>query len=89
MSPKSKSKSQPAPENLSFEEAFEELEDLVRQLEAGDLTLAESLALFERGQALAARCQQQLETAELKVQQLLPRAEGGQQLEPFEPGDDA
>jgi len=86
MSPKSKSKSQPAPESLSFEDAFQELEDLVRQLEAGDQTLDEALALFERGQALAARCQQQLETAELKVQQLVPR-NGGPALEPFDPDD--
>jgi exodeoxyribonuclease VII small subunit len=74
------------PETLSFEDAFQELDDLVHQLEDGALSLDDSLALFERGQALAARCQQLLETAELKVQQLAPRA-GGFDLEPFEPDD--
>jgi exodeoxyribonuclease VII small subunit len=89
MPPKSKTKPQAAPETLSFEDAFQELDDLVRQLEDSNLTLDESLALYERGQALAARCQSLLETAELNVQQLAPRAGGGFDLEPFEPGDPA
>jgi len=87
MPPKTKPKPLALPETLSFEDAFQELEDLVGQLEAGDLSLDDSLALFERGQALAARCQALLDTAELKVQQLLPRATGGPQLELFEPDD--
>jgi exodeoxyribonuclease VII small subunit len=59
-------------ENLTFEQAFTELEETVRKLEAGGLALEESLALFERGQALAARCNAQLDQAELKVRQLSP-----------------
>ena len=59
-------------ENLTFEQAFAELEETVRKLEAGGLTLEESLALFERGQALAARCGTQLDEAELKIKQLTP-----------------
>jgi exodeoxyribonuclease VII small subunit len=58
-------------ENLSFEEAFAELEELVQQLEAGDLTLGQAMALFERGMALATQCNVQLDAAELKVQQLV------------------
>jgi exodeoxyribonuclease VII small subunit len=61
---------------LSFEEAYAELEATVARLERGDLSLEESIALFERGQALAARCNVQLDTAELKVRQLLPDSEG-------------
>lgn len=81
MSPRPKTK---APvEELSFELAFEEMEHIVRQLEEGQLALDDSLALFERGQALATRCQQLLETAELKVQQLVPKA-GGYGLQPFD-----
>jgi exodeoxyribonuclease VII small subunit len=57
-------------ENLTFEQAFAELEETVQKLEAGGLTLEESLALFERGQALAARCNVQLDEAELQVRQL-------------------
>lgn len=62
---------------LSFETAFAELETIVEQLEAGELALEEALALFERGQALAARCGHLLESAELKIKMLTPGAEGG------------
>jgi len=58
--------------DLAFEQAFAELEETVQKLEAGGLTLEESLTLFERGQALAARCNAQLDEAELKVRQLSP-----------------
>ncbi|MCS7178745.1 MAG: exodeoxyribonuclease VII small subunit [Anaerolineae bacterium] len=57
---------------MTFEEALTELEEVVRRLEAGGLTLEESLALYERGQALAAYCNRQLDQAELKVSQLSP-----------------
>ncbi len=83
MSPKAKPKT--SVEELTFEQAFDEMEQIVRQLEDGQLSLDESLALFERGQALSARCQALLETAELKVQQLVPKAGGGFGLQPFEP----
>jgi exodeoxyribonuclease VII small subunit len=65
------------PEELNYEQAFEELEALVERLESGELALEESLALFERGQALAARCSELLEQAELKLRQLLPDEAGG------------
>ena len=55
---------------LSFELALQELEETVLRLERGELTLEESLALFERGQQLAARCNAELESAALKVEQL-------------------
>lgn len=58
------------PEEMRFEEAFEELVALVGKLEAGDLELEDSLGLFERGQALAERCSQLLEEAELTLRQL-------------------
>ena len=47
-------------EDLTFEEALIELEEIVTQLESGDLTLEASLALFERGQKLANRCYEPL-----------------------------
>jgi exodeoxyribonuclease VII small subunit len=68
--------------DLSFEEAFAELEATVTRLERGDLPLEESIALFERGQALAAHCNLQLDSAELKVRQLLPGSEG--EIAPFD-----
>jgi exodeoxyribonuclease VII small subunit len=67
-------------EELTFEEAFAELEETVRKLETGGLSLEESLALYERGQALAVHCGRQLDEAELKVRQLAPE---GQEV-PFE-----
>jgi exodeoxyribonuclease VII small subunit len=85
--PKPKSKAALPIEDLTYEQAFEEMEAIVQQLEAGQLSLDESLALFERGQALSARCQKLLETAELRVQQLAPRPGGGLSLQPFEDGD--
>ena len=57
-------------EELSFEDAFRELGEIVGQLEGDGLSLEESLALYERGQLLAARCNAQLDAAELRVRQL-------------------
>jgi exodeoxyribonuclease VII small subunit len=55
---------------LSFEAALLELEELVTRLEQGDLTLEESLRLFERGQKLSDFCNAQLDEASMKVEQL-------------------
>lgn len=54
-------------ENMSFEDAMRELESLVGQLERGDVALDESIALYERGAALKARCETKLKEAEEKV----------------------
>lgn len=63
-----KEKSEPAA--ASFEQAIEELEQLVQKMERGDLSLDESLQSYERGIALYRHCQTALEQAELKVRQL-------------------
>lgn len=52
---------------LSFEAAMAELEQVVGQLEAGDVALADSIKLYERGAALKARCEALLKEAEEKV----------------------
>ena len=57
-------------DNPSFEDALAELEDIVSRLETGDLELEESLSLFERGQTLAALCNQVLDQAELRLEQI-------------------
>jgi exodeoxyribonuclease VII small subunit len=69
-------KEKPA-DQLNYEQAFTELESIVEQLQTADLPLEKSLSLFERGQALSARCNELLEQAELRLRQLMPNdAEG-------------
>lgn len=60
---------------LSFEAAYAELEAIVTQLDSGDLPLEESVKLFERGRKLAQHCQTLLDSAELRVSQLLDSGE--------------
>ncbi|MFN8451396.1 MAG: exodeoxyribonuclease VII small subunit [Anaerolineae bacterium] len=57
--------------DLSFETAYAELEAIIAQLDSGDLPLEESVTLFERGRKLAQHCQTLLDSAELRVSQLL------------------
>jgi exodeoxyribonuclease VII small subunit len=68
-------------EELDFETAIEELEALVDQMEAGDLTLEASLVAYERGVKLTRHCQAALRNAELKVKKLSEN----DQLEPLDP----
>ena len=58
-------------EDLSYEEALAELEQVVSALENEQSQLEDAIRLFERGQALAARCAVLLEAAELKVKQVV------------------
>ena len=73
-----------AENSVPFEASLAELEQLVERLEAGEQSLEEALADFERGIALTRQCQQALRTAELRVQQLLQR-NGEERLEAFDP----
>ena len=58
-------------ENLSYEEALQELEELVQALESGENDLKKTLLYFERGQALASYCISLLDEAELKVEDIM------------------
>lgn len=58
---------------LDFEQSLKALESLVQQMEQGDLTLQQSLEAFEEGVKLTRACQQQLETAEQRVQLLMEK----------------
>ena len=74
-------KTEKAVEELTYEEALAELEEIVSALE-GDAPrnqLEEAIKLFERGQALAAQCRDLLEAAELKIKQV-----AGDEIIPFE-----
>lgn len=66
--------------NLSFEQAYNQLEETVQKLEGGSLSLAEVMGLYERGMALAQQCGIQLDQAELTIKKLTPTGE----LEPFD-----
>ena len=62
--------------DIKFEDALQRLEQIVDQLETGDLPLEESLKVFEEGVALARRCGKYLEDAEKRIE-LLTRDESG------------
>jgi exodeoxyribonuclease VII small subunit len=57
-------------QDINFEEALRQLEEIVTRLESGDLALEEAMALFEEGQRLTALCNARLESAALRVEQL-------------------
>ena len=63
-------------DEMSFEDAMRELEAVVSQLERGDVALDQSIALYERGAALKARCETQLKEAEEKVAKITLDGEG-------------
>jgi len=67
----------------SFESALSELERIVQSLEAGDLPLEKSLALFEQGVRLSRECQRRLDDAERKVEILLKGENGVLKAAPF------
>ena len=71
-----------------FEEALQELETIVQRLEDGNLSLDESLALFEDGIKLSRLCSQRLDEAEKRVEILLKNENGSLSHQPFEPEDD-
>lgn len=56
--------------NMSYEEAFAELEKTINELDGGDLPLEKVLSLYERGKALTEYCSKMLDKAELQVRQL-------------------
>ncbi|MEQ3551610.1 exodeoxyribonuclease VII small subunit [Pseudonocardia nematodicida] len=65
----------PAVDELDYEKARDELIEVVRALEVGGLGLDESVALWERGEALARRCDEQLAGARTRVEERLAHAD--------------
>lgn len=65
-----------AVDRLSFEAALKELEDIVTRLEQGAVDLEDSIALYERGQALKAHCESKLKAAESRLEKIV-RGEKG------------
>ena len=70
-------------EKKTFEDSVAELEKIVAQLEGGDVTLDESLTLFERGIKLSKSCQKMLDEAEKKVSILMTTDDGEIMKEEF------
>jgi exodeoxyribonuclease VII small subunit len=73
-------------ESLSFEAALKELEAIVGRLEQGQVDLEDSLALYERGQALKAHCECKLKAAESRLEKIVLRADGQPASESVELG---
>lgn len=84
MNDKQKMKSQTPVESLSFELALKELEDIVSRLEQGEVDLEDSIALYERGQALKAHCEAKLKAAEGRLEKIVLSASGPAGTEPMD-----
>jgi exodeoxyribonuclease VII small subunit len=61
---------------LPFERAIEELESIIKRLEEGKVPLEESVAIYERGEALKRRCEELLKAAEARVEKITLDASG-------------
>lgn len=73
--------------NFNFEGSLDQLNQIVEQMEKGELSLEDSMKAFEKGIALTRDCQKALQDAEQKVQILIDKNAGGD-LEPFSTDDD-
>ena len=80
--------SEKARSELSFEQGLERLEQIVQELEKGDLALERALELFEEGMKLSVACRKKLEEAENRVEILLKKSDGKMTAEPFRAGED-
>jgi exodeoxyribonuclease VII small subunit len=76
-----------APQSKTFEMQLAALEQVVRELERGDLPLEESLKLFEEGVRLSRECQERLSQAERRIEVLLRDSEGRPVLSAFDEAD--
>lgn len=70
---------------MSFEEALKALEEIVRKLEAGEVPLDDSIALYERGEALRKHCQARLDAAQARIEKIVLGPDGAAAgLQPFD-----
>jgi exodeoxyribonuclease VII small subunit len=82
----SRSKSTPAPADSSgvtFEDALAELEEIIQDLDGGPAALDELVLKYERGMGLLKTCQQQLDVAQLRIEQIARRADGAAEISPL------
>lgn len=71
-------------ESLSFEDALDELSNIVRSLETGEAALDQSIAAYERGKKLEAHCNTKLRDAQAKIEKLSVQADGSVTATPFD-----
>jgi exodeoxyribonuclease VII small subunit len=76
-------KQEPAIEAMSFEEALNELQGLVKALEKGEAKLDEAIRAYERGAALKQHCERKLREAQAKVDKIVVAADGALSSEPM------
>ena len=63
-------------DEMTFEQALVALEEIVQQLERGDVPLDQSIELYERGERLRAACQKRLDTAQARIEKIVAGADG-------------
>ncbi len=81
-----RSRTTPAPADAgepSFEQSIEELDQIIQSLDGDPQGLDELVARYERGMKLLGRCQAQLDTAQLRIEQISRRAEGPAETNPL------
>lgn len=61
---------------LTFEQALQALEEVVKQLESGEVALDDSITLYERGEALRAHCQARLDAASARIEKIVAGPDG-------------
>ena len=76
-----------AKKELSFEDSMQRLDEIVRALEKGDVTLSDSMAMFEEGTALIRRCTDLLDSAQQQVVRLKKGPDGAPEELPFDAED--
>lgn len=73
---------------MSFEQALQALEAIVRKLESGEVPLDESITLYERGEELRRHCQARLDAAQARIEKIVAGPDGAARAtEPFSEGD--
>jgi exodeoxyribonuclease VII small subunit len=85
MPEKSKTNATPV-DQLNFESALKELEEIVGRLEQGEVDLEDSISLYERGQALKAHCEKKLKAAEGRLEKIVHGVKGVEGVEPIDLG---
>lgn len=74
-------------DEMSFEQALKALEQVVQQLESGEVPLDESIALYERGEKLRSHCQARLDAAQARIEKIVAGPDGkAAGTEPFDAG---